>query len=233
MVTQRDEVVQASVPSFAIVCVVARKNIELWADGDVVNVAGVECVVFQFSAVGSHPDHTAAAQMKRVAIAALGLDVAVVADSQIQPAIDSHAYAVGGVIRAAEAQVETHAGDKLHLLVGNTVVIPVAERGEERRINHIQCVVDKTARARAVDVRHVIGELVRHTIAVSVDALDDLTAVSLLIERTIQVDADVDVAIAAGGDAGGVGDLRRLGESDDLVAFLQGVGGLTQVEHGQ
>ena len=164
--------------------------------------------------------------MKRAAIAALGLDVAVVADSQIQPAVDSHAYAVGGVVCAAEAQVETHAGDKLHLLVGNTVVVPVAERGEERRIDHVQRIADKAAGARAVDVRHVVGELVRYTIAVSVDALDDLTAVSLLIERTIQVDADVDVAIAAGGDAGGVGDLRWLGESDHLEAFRHAKDGL-------
>ena len=164
--------------------------------------------------------------MKRVAIAALGLDVAVVADSQIQPAVDSHAYAVGGVIRAAEAQVEAHASDELHLLVGNPVVVPVAERGEERRIHHVQRVTDKAARTGAVDVRHVVGELVRHTIAVSVDALDDLTAVGLLIERTVQIHADVDVAIAAGGDAGGVGDLRRLGESDHLEAFRHAKDGL-------
>ena len=45
--------------------------------------------------------------------------------------------------------------------------------------------------------------------------------------------ADVDVPIAAGGDAGGVCDLRRLGESDDLEAFLYGVGDLTQAENGQ
>ena len=171
--------------------------------------------------------------MKRVAIATLGLDKAVVADSQIQPTIDSHAYAVGGVVRAAEAQVEAHAGDELHLLVGNTVVVPVPERREKRRIDHIQCVADKAARARAVDVRHVVGELVRHTIAVSVDALDDLAAVGLLIERTVQIHADINLTVAAGGNSGGVGDLWRLGESDDLEAFLYGVGGLTQAEHGQ
>ena len=83
VVAQRDEVVQACVPALAIVGIVAREDIELWADGDVVNVAGVECVVFQFGPIGSHADHTAAAQMKRVAIAALGLDKAVVADCQI------------------------------------------------------------------------------------------------------------------------------------------------------
>ena len=83
VVAQRDEVMQACVPALAIVGIVAREDIELWADGDVVNVAGVECVVFQFGPIGSHADHTAAAQMKRVAIAALGLDKAVVANCQI------------------------------------------------------------------------------------------------------------------------------------------------------
>ena len=130
------------------------------------------------------------------------------------------------MVGAAEAKIEAHAGDELHLLVGDPVVVLVTERREERRVDPIQRVADKAARARAVDVRHVVGELVRHTIAVSVDALDDLTAVGLLIDRTIQVDADVDVAIAAGGDAGRVGDLRRFGESDHLEAFRHGKDGL-------
>ena len=59
---------------------------------------------------------------------ALRLDVAVVADGDVDEAVDAEAAAVGRVIGAAEVEVEAEAGDDVLLLVGHAVAVGVGDR---------------------------------------------------------------------------------------------------------
>ena len=106
IVAQRHNVTQAHVPAVAVVRVVAREQVHERIDGDVVNVAQAAGDDFQLRAVGPHAGDAAAAKLQFAAILAGRLDEAVIADRDVDPAVDTHANAVRGVIGAAKLQIE-------------------------------------------------------------------------------------------------------------------------------
>ena len=107
-------------------------------DGDVVDVALAAVRRLQPGAVGPHADDAAAVELQRRAVLAVGLDQAVVADGDVDPAVDAQADAVGGVVGPAEARRSRPMPlTSTSALVGDAVAVVVVKAVEERRVEDV------------------------------------------------------------------------------------------------
>ena len=130
-----------------------------------------------------------------------GLDESVIADGDVDPAVDPHPDAVGGVVGAAELEVEADPLDQVLGAVGDAVAVVVVIGGEVGRVQDVERagVVDEAARAvhPGEDV-----EPVGLAVAVGVEAAEDAAPAGLGVERAVLVDADEDLAGRRRGQAG-------------------------------
>src|SRR5262249_23223196 len=144
-------------------------------DGQVERVPQSGAVNFQFGAVGTHAHDAAAALHDRPAVLTPGLLDAVVADADIEPAVDSQPHAIGGMVAAAIGDlVSGEPGDRHLLPVGRAVAVLIAEDAERRRMDDPDRAVAIAHAARVFDFgedRHVIDLAV----AVPVDAAEDFS----------------------------------------------------------
>ena len=206
---------EAHVPAIAVVGVVAREEVHLRRDGHVINVALAVRNDFQPGAVRAHAHHAAAVQLDRRAVLADGVGRAVVAAGDVEKAIDAHPHAVHGVVGPAKFQVEAQPLHDGLAAVGHAVAVVVEIRGDEGRMLDVKNIVLEPDAARAVH-RRKGGELVGFPVAVRIGAADDAATVRLGVERAVLIDADVEIAVGRGGEAGRVADIGGRGEHRDL-----------------
>ena len=236
-VGQRGEVVEARVPALAVVGVVAGEEVEGRGDRDVADVAGHHGVVLELGAVGADAHDAAAVEGDALLVAEADGAVVVaqeagaeVADGDVEPAVDAHAGAVGGVVgaagvldAAAEAVDEERA---LGIIVGLAVAVLVLELGEEGRVDEVEDAADEVAAAGALDLG-VFDDLVGDAGALGVAGDQDAAHARDVAERAVLVRGDVDVAVG-GGRHGGRVDLGHLGVAEELAddePFRHGLGG--------
>ena len=219
VVGERGEVVEARVPALAVVGVVPGEQVEGGRDRDVAVVAGHLGVDLELGAVRT--DAHDAAAVERDALAVAGADRAVVvahesraevADGDVQPAVDAHAAAVGGVVGAAgmlDAAAESV--DEQLALLGLAVAVLVAEHAEEGRMDEVEGAVDDVAAARTVDAG-VLDHGVHDAVEVPVLGHEDAAHVLDVAEGAVLVGGDVEVSVVGGRDGGGV-ELGLLGRA--------------------
>ena len=100
-----DDVRKTDVPATAVVGVVAGEDVHVRVDAGVEDVALSPVVDFHLGAVRAHSDDTAAAPAQRAAVRTDSVVKTKVADGDVDPSVDAHANAVGGVVGAAFADV--------------------------------------------------------------------------------------------------------------------------------
>ena len=206
------EVMHADVPSFSVVGVVAGKEIKRRTDRHVADVARVIGIDFQLGAIGTHPGYSPTVQSHHFSVGALGVFHAKVTHGDVEPTIDAHAAAIGGVIRSPRmAKTESNVFKKDFVFIGHAVSGGVAERAEKWRMNEIQRVADEVPSPRAVNVGHKILKTVRLAVAIGVAAGNNLTHVLLLAERAVVVDRDIHRPISGGGECGRVFNIEGFG----------------------
>jgi hypothetical protein len=197
--------VEAGVPALAVVGVVPHEQVEIRRNRRSKVVAGHQCVRLHFRPVRPHPDHSAALQRVARAVRTLGIRHAEIADPDIQPAVDAHPHAIGGVVgpaRVFDSPAETL--DQQLALVRHPVAIGVAEARQIRRMNQIEIPTHEMTATRAVHARHVIRKPVRPAIAVAVTRDDDFPVILLVTERPVFVHRDIHIPIGGRADPGGV-----------------------------
>ena len=236
-VGQRGEVMEAGVPALAVVGVVAGEEVEGRGDRDVADVAGHHGVVLELGAVRAHAHDAATVEGHALLVAEADGAVVVaqearaeVADGDVEPAVDAHAGAVGGMVGAAGVlDAATEAVDQeraLGIVVGLAVAVLVLELGEEGRVDEVEDAADEVAAARALDLG-VFDDLVGDAGALGVAGDQDATHARDVAEGAVLVRGDVDVAIG-GGRYGGRVDLGHLGVAEELAddePFRYGLGG--------
>jgi hypothetical protein len=149
------------------------------------------------------------------AVLALRLLDAVVADADVDPAVDAHANAVGRVIAAPVGDHVRRQARHEDFLFGGQAVGPLVEDAQGRRVHDPErtVAVDQTARVVGlgehpdVEVLAVAG-LIGHP--------EDLAAARRAAQRPLLVDADEQIAVGGRGQGDGIVHLRRHGEQGDV-----------------
>ena len=95
------DVVEAHVPAAAVVGVVASEDVQVWINAGIEDVAQTPAINLHVRAVGPDANNAAAAPAEHAAIGAHGFSKSKVTHGNVDPAINAHADAVGGVVRAA------------------------------------------------------------------------------------------------------------------------------------
>ena len=93
-------------------------------------------------------------------------------------------------IGAAEIQAEAETADERLALVGDPVVVGVAQRGQERRMHDIQRVAVEHDTARAVCDRREDRVLVGAAVAVGIHEPQNRAHARILLQRSVPIDAD-------------------------------------------
>ena len=209
--------VHPDVEAAAVVRVAAREQIQVGIDRQVVVVARAARIDLEVAAVWAHADVAAAPQLNLVPVGAGGLHESIVADGDVEPAVDSNLDAVGRVIGAAEVQPESQSANERAPIVGDTVAVGVAQSRDERRVRHVQGLAVERGAARTVERReHRV--FIGLTIAVLVDEPRDVAHAGIRLQRAIAIDADEDHAVVGRGDARRVVDDRRRRKHADREA---------------
>ena len=243
-VGQRGEMVEAGIPALAVVGVIAGEEVEGRGDGDVADVAGHHGVVLELGAVRADTHDAAAIERHALLVAEADRAVVVandagtkVADGDVEPAVDAHASAVGGMVGAARVlDAATESVDEertLGIIVGLAVAVLVLELGEEGRVDEIEDAADEVATARALHLG-VFNHLVGHTGTLGVAGDQDATHARGMAEGAVLVRGHVDVAVG-GGRHGSRIDFGVLGVAEELAdneTFRHGLsGGSEEEEH--
>ena len=208
-----DEVEEADIPAAAIVGVAAREEIHERVDGDIVVVAGAGGEELEFGAVGADARDAAALERDLGAVGAGGVVETEIADGDVDPAINPHANAVGGVVGApvVDGLGDADAFDEdFRRTVGDAVAVGVFEHGEVHAggfaIGAVGGVQDVDAGANSEEAAGVVdggedGVRVGDAVAVAVDEFHDAALAGAFAEGAVEIDAGVDLAL--GGNAQG------------------------------
>ena len=114
----------AHVPARSVVGVVPGEKVHVRVDRDGERIAQSGREDLQLRAVGPDAEDAAAPLRKRGAVLALGPVEPVVADGDVDPAVDAHADAVGRVVAAALVDLAGRQARDQHLLpVGDAVAV--------------------------------------------------------------------------------------------------------------
>ncbi len=126
---------KTDVPATAVVGVVAGEDVHVRVDAGVEDVALPPVVNLHFGAVRAHADDTAAAPAQRAAVRTDCVVKTEVADGYVDPSVDAHANAVGGVVGAAFADVVgADTTDEPFLPIGHTVAVGILVQCEVGRV---------------------------------------------------------------------------------------------------
>ena len=226
------DVREAHIPAVAVVGVVAREEIHLGGHGHVVNVPLAVRDEFQAGAVWPHAHDAAAVELQARAVLADGIRRAVIANRDVEEAINAHPHPVHRVVRAAKFQIEAQSAHEHVGAVAHAVAVVIGERCDERRVHDVERLVVEPDAARRIHGGEG-DELVRLSVAVGVGAAHYATAIGLGVDGTVLVDAHVEVAIRRGAQAGRVADIGLGGEHRHLPAgghldALRNLGGKTR-----
>ena len=208
VILEAGEMVEANVPSAAVVRVVAREDVAQRRDGRLEDVARAARVELEIAAVWPHADDAAAAELEFAPVRALGLHEAEVAAGDVEPAVNAQLHAVRRVIGGAVLESERDVFHEHLLLVGDAVAVLVNERAEVRRVDAIDRAAVHHEAARRIHVLHEFLHLVRAPVAIRVAQADDAPSVRLPAERSVAVARHVERAVRRGGDEHRV--VRRL-----------------------
>ena len=126
--------------------------------------------------------------------------IAVVADGDVQPAVDAQRDAVGRVVGAAEVEIEAQSLHQLFRHVGDAVAGRVAIGGEVGRMHHVQRASVERDAARTVHLGEH-GVAVGRAVTVAVDQSHDTAFPLRGGEREVGIDAGEHDAIDGGGEA--------------------------------
>ena len=190
------EVVQPCVPAFAVVGVVAGKQVEGWRDRDVANFSAIERIGFHFRSIGSNSNNATTLQSEMRAVGPFGIGHAEVAHGHIEPAVDAHAHTVGGVVGTArmfDAPAEAFHQD--FFFIGYAIEVLVDESGKERGVDDVKSVAEKMPAAWGMKDRNKVLEFIRLAIVVRIATADHLTIALDVAERAIGVGGNVDISI--------------------------------------
>ena len=212
-----DEVEEADVPAAAVVGVAAGEEVQERVDRDVVVVAGSGGEELELSAVGADARDAAALERDLGAVGTGGVVETEIADGDVDPAINPHANAVGGVVGApvVDGLGDADAFDEdFRRAVGDAVAVGVFEHGEVHAggfaIGAVGGVQDVDAGANSEEAAGVVdggedGVRVGDAVAVAVDEFHDAALAGAFAEGAVEIDAGVDLALggnAQGRDAG-------------------------------
>ena len=210
---------ETHIPAAAVVRVVARENIQIRVDARIENVARAPAINFHVRAIGPDAHDAAATPAEHAAIRAHGLGETEVAHGNINPAVDAHADAVGSVVRAALGDViRADAVDEPLLFIGHAVAIGILVQCKKRRVQHPQFSVVVNEPARVVHLGECV-HLVRHAVAVGIEATHHAPASLRLAERALLINAHKQLARGRGREANGIIYQRRFGEQRDAKPF--------------
>ena len=211
VIPAHDHVTQAYVPAVAVVRVIAREQVHLRRHRHVVDVPLAVRNDLQTGSIRPHPDHTAAMKLHSRSIFARGLGGAIVAAGDVKKAVDAHAHPVDRVIRSAELQAEAEACHQILRAIAHAVAVVVMIGGDKRRVLDIEHMVVEPDTARRIHGGEG-HEAVGLAIAIGVGAAHDPAAPWLRIDRSVLVNADVEVAVRGSAQACWIADMRRRGE---------------------
>ena len=184
-----DQVADPNVPAARpVVVVIAGEQVHKRVDADVEGVAQAGDEDFQVGPIGPDADD-AAAHRHPAAILALGLRTAIVADGDVDPAVESHADAIGGVVAAALVDhVAGQASDEDFRLVGDALAAVVVDAEEGRVQNPEPAVlIDQAARVVHLGEHRDFIDL---AVAVLIDAAQHLAAAGRPADRPLLIDGD-------------------------------------------
>ena len=243
-VGQRSEMVEAGVPALAVVGVIAGEEVEGRGDGDVADIAGHHGVVLELGTVRADTHDAAAIERHALLVAEADGTIIIandtgtkVADGDVEPAVDTHAGSISGMVgtaRVLDAATESvNEQLALRIIVGLTVAVLILELGEEGWVDEIEDPADEVAAARALDLG-VFDHLVGHTGTLGVAGDQDTTHARGMAEGAVLVRGHVDVAVG-GGRHGRRIDFGVLGVAEELAdneTFRHGLsGGGEEEEH--
>ena len=115
------------------------------------------------------------------------------------------------MIGAAKIESESKAAHERPPIVGDAVVIRVAQRGDERGMRYVERGAVEDHAARAVE-RREYGVRVCLSVAVRVDEPGDVAHVRIGLQRSIPIDAHKNHAIVCRRDTGRIVHHRRRGK---------------------
>ena len=187
-------------------------------DRQVVVVARAARIDLEPGAVTADAHVSTAAHLNLTTIGADGLDQPVVANRNVQPAVDAKLDAVDGMIGAAKIEAETEPADERARLLGNAVAVGVAIGGQIRRVRDIQRVAIEHCTTRTVH-RRKDGVVVCLAIVVTVDEAQDAPHARVRLQRAVPIDAHEELAGDRCSDARRIVDDGRCGEHLDLEAW--------------
>src|SRR5262245_21518582 len=124
----------------------------------------------------------------RGAVLALRLLDPIIADADVDPAVDAHADAVGRVIAAANVDLVGRQAGNEHLLpVGDAVAVVVVEDTERRRVHDPDGTTAICDAARMLDPGEH-GHIVHLAVTILVHAAEDPAAAGGAAERALFID---------------------------------------------
>ena len=167
------KVVEANVPTAAVIGVVAREAFELRAQGYLQDITSTVGPGFQAAAVGAEPHHAPAAQLQASAVGAHGFHEAKVADGRIQPTVDAQGQAVGPVVGRPVFEGPADAADQGLLLVGHAIPVFVDEHAHVGRVQQVEAIMIPDESARRIHIGYEGLYLIALTVAIGVPHAQD------------------------------------------------------------
>ena len=162
------QVAEPDVPTTPVVGVVPCEEIHERVDRHVDDDPQAPRVDFHFAAVGSDSQHSAAAAGHLSTIGGCCFDETEITDGDVEPTVDAHTNAVGGVVGSPHVQLV--GGDALdqHLLsIGRSVMVLVMKHAQQWRVQHPQLVVVEEQPAGVIHLGELV-DLVGVAVAVGV-----------------------------------------------------------------
>ena len=222
VVLEAGEMVETHVPAAAVVGIVPGEEIEQRTDGCAEDVAGAGAEDFQSRAIRPETDDGTGAVLKVFSITTDGVHEAEIPTGNVEPAIDTEAQAIGGVVGGALVEPEGDAFDQGLPFVGFPIAITVDKAGDVRGMDDIEAVVIPNHAARRIEVLDEFRGLVRLAVLVRIPQADNPSTAGIAAKRPIPIGCDIQIPTWRGGDVDRIVCLRGGGEKRDVEALRHG-----------
>ena len=215
---------EADIPATAVVGIAAGVDVHQRVNSDIVNVAQAVGVDLELGAVRANAHNTATEHGENGAVGAFCLVHAVVADGDVDPAVNGHAHAVGGVVctTALVVRLAANIGDKyLGRAISFAVFVLILEDTQVHGakvffilpdgVNDVELVTHGNE-ATWVVKGGKNSVFVGNAIVISITETHNFSFARAFAERAAHIHADKDVTIWVGAEACWRGCEPRAGE---------------------
>ena len=204
---------EADIPAAAVVGIAAGVDVHQRVNGDIVNVAQAVGVDLELGAVRANAHNTATEHREHGAVCAFCLVHAVVAHGDVDPAVNGHTHAIGGVIctTALVVRLAADVGNKyLGRAISFAVLVFVFKDTEVHGAEGFFVLPDSVDDVDFVShgnqaTRVVEGGknsvLVGNAIVISITEPHNFSFARAFAERAAHIHADKDVTIWVGAEA--------------------------------